>query len=89
MIALHISIYGTVQAVGFRNWMKKSAEKKGVLGWVRNASDGSVEAFIQGEDENLNDLLALCWEGPDLADVEDVLTQDSNVDECMHSFDIH
>ena len=89
MIALHISIYGTVQAVGFRNWMKKSAEKKGVLGWVRNASDGSVEAFIQGEDENLNDLLALCWEGPDLADVEDVLTQDSNVDESMLSFDIH
>ena len=89
VIALHISIYGRVQAVGFRNWMKKSAEKKGVLGWVRNASDGSVEAFIQGEDENLNDLLALCWEGPDLADVEDVLTQDSNVDESMHSFDIH
>ena len=89
MIALHISIYGRVQAVGFRNWMKKNAEKKAVLGWVRNASDGSVEAFIQGEDENLNDLLALCWEGPDLADVEDVLTQDSNVDESMHSFDIH
>ena len=89
MIALHISIYGRVQAVGFRNWIKKSAEKKGVFGWVRNASDGSLEAFIQGEDENLNDLLALCWEGPDLADVEDVLTQDSNVDESMHSFDIH
>ena len=89
MIALHISIYGRVQAVGFRNWMKKSAEKKGVFGWVRNASDGSVEAFIQGEDETLNKLLTLCWEGPDLADVEDVLTQDSNVDESMQSFDIH
>ena len=89
MIALHISIYGRVQAVGFRNWMKKSAEKKGVLGWVRNASDGSVEAFIQGEDETVNDILALCWEGPDLADVEDVLTQDSNVDESIDSFGIH
>ena len=89
MIALHISIYGTVQAVGFRDWIKKSAEKKGVLGWVRNASDGSVEAFIQGEDEALNDLLALCWEGPDLSDVEDVLTKDSNVDETIDSFEIH
>ena len=89
MIALHISIYGRVQAVGFRNWIKKSAEKKGVFGWVRNASDGSVEAFIQGEGEALNDLLALCWEGPDLADVEDVLTQDSNKDESIDSFDIH
>ena len=89
MIALHISIYGRVQAVGFRNWMKKSAEKKGVCGWVRNASDGSVEAFVQGEGGTLNDFLALCWEGPDLADVEDVLTQDSNVDESIDSFDIH
>ena len=89
MIALHISIYGRVQAVGFRNWMKKSAEEKGVFGWIRNASDGSVEAFIQGDEESLNDLLALCWEGPDLADVEDVLTQDSNVDESIDSFDIH
>ena len=69
--------------------MKKSAEKKGVFGWVRNASDGSVEAFIQGEDETLNDLLALCWEGPDLSDVEDVLTKDSNVDETIDSFEIH
>ena len=89
MIALHISIYGRVQAVGFRNWMKKSAEEKGVFGWIRNASDGSVEAFIQGEEEPLNDMLALCWEGPDLADVEDVLTQDSNVDESIDSFEIH
>ena len=89
MVALHISIYGRVQAVGFRNWMKKSAEEKGVFGWIRNASDGSVEAFIQGEEEPLNDMLALCWEGPDLADVEDVLTQDSNVDESIDSFDIH
>ena len=62
--------------------------KKGIYGWVRNASDGSVEAFIQGEDETLNDLLALCWEGPDLADVEDVLAQDSNLDESIDSFDI-
>ena len=89
MIALHISIYGRVQAVGFRNWIKKGAEKKGLFGWVRNTSDGSVEAFIQGEDETVNDILALCWEGPDLADVEDVLTQDSNVDESIDSFDIH
>ena len=88
MIALHISIYGRVQAVGFRNWIKKSAEKKRVFGWVRNASDGSVEAFIQGKDEALNDLLALCWEGPDLADVEDVLAQDSNLNESIDSFDI-
>ena len=89
MNALHITIFGRVQAVGFRRWMKEEAEKRGLFGWVRNASDGSVEAFIQGEDESLNDLLAFSWEGPDLADVEDVLTQDTKVDESFNSFDIH
>ena len=89
MNALHITIFGRVQAVGFRDWMKEQAEKRGLFGWVRNASDGSVEAFIQGEDESLNDLLAFSWEGPDLADVEDVLTQDTKVDESFNSFDIH
>ena len=89
MNALHISIFGRVQAVGFRDWMQEQAEKRGLFGWVRNASNGSVEAFIQGEDESLNDLLAFSWEGPDLADVEDVLTQDTKVDESFNSFDIH
>ena len=89
MNALHITIFGRVQAVGFRRWMKEEAEKRGLFGWVRNASDGSVEAFIQGEDESLNDLLTFSWEGPDLADVEDVLTQDTKVDESFNSFDIH
>ena len=89
MNALHITIFGRVQAVGFRDWMKEQAEKRGLFGWVRNASNGSVEAFIQGEDESLNDLLAFSWEGPDLADVEDVLTQDTKVDESFNSFDIH
>jgi acylphosphatase len=69
--------------------MKDQAEKRGLFGWVRNASDGSVEAFIQGEDESLNDLLAFSWEGPDLADVEDILTQDTKVDDSFNSFDIH
>ena len=89
MNALHITIFGRVQSVGFRRWMKEEAKKRGLFGWVRNASDGSVEAFIQGEDESLNDLLAFSWEGPDLADVEDVLTQDTKVDESFNSFDIH
>ena len=89
MNALHITIFGRVQAVGFRNWLKEQAEKRGLFGWVRNASDGSVEAFIQGEDESLNDLLAFSWEGPDLADVEDILTQDTKVDDSFNSFDIH
>ena len=89
VIALHVSIFGSVQGVGFRRWMNESALKLSLTGWVRNASDGSVEAFIQGPQDNVNDMLSSLWEGPNLADVEDVLTQDSQVDESLESFEIH
>jgi acylphosphatase len=69
--------------------MNESALKLSLTGWVRNASDGSVEAFIQGPQDNVNDMLSSLWEGPNLADVEDVLTQDSQVDESLELFEIH
>ena len=89
MIALHVSIFGSVQGVGFRRWMNESALKLSLTGWARNASDGSVEAFIQGTEDDVNNMLSNLWEGPNLADVEDVLTQDSQVDESLESFEIH
>ncbi len=89
MIALHVSIFGSVQGVGFRRWMNESAKNLSLTGWSRNASDGSVEAFIQGKEDNVNDMLSSLWEGPNLADVEDVLTQESKVDESLGSFEIY
>ena len=55
MNALHVSIYGQVQTVGFRNWIKDNANLRKLTGWTRNASDGSVEVFVQGEEEVLNE----------------------------------
>ena len=89
MNAIHVTIYGQVQGVGYRSWIKDSADKLNVKGWARNASDGSVELFLQAHVDILNNLLFLCWEGPNLSDVDDVLTQESQVDESIISFEIH
>ena len=89
MNALHINIFGQVQTVGFRTWMKEKATRMEVSGWVRNASNGSVEAFMQGAEDAVNELLSLSWEGPSLAEVEDILTQDSKEDPSITSFEIH
>ena len=89
MNAIHVSIYGQVQGVGFRSWIKEKADKLKVSGWVRNASDGSVELFLQGDESSVNQLLSLTWEGPNKADVEDVLTQESEEDDLIRVFDIH
>ena len=89
MKAIHISIYGQVQGVGFRAWIKEEADKLKVFGWVRNASDGSVELFLQGDEPSVNQLLALTWEGPNQAEVDDVLTQESEADNLINAFETH
>ncbi len=46
---LLIRVYGDVQGVGFRMFIKRLAEQLGVKGYVRNLIDGSVEIFVEGE----------------------------------------
>jgi acylphosphatase len=40
----HLVVYGRVQGVNFREAMRAQAQRLEVTGWVRNRSDGSVEA---------------------------------------------
>ena len=89
MIGSHISIYGEVQGSGFRSWAKEQSAKLNLMGWSRKASDGSIEIFVQGEEEPLNVFISLCWDGPSFAHVEDVLVQDANHDESIKGFEIY
>ena len=86
MKAIHISIYGEFNNVGFRDWAKIHALKFNLTGWVRKSADGSIEIFIQGEDDHLNDLVSLCWDGPSRAYVDDVLVQDAISDNKFIEF---
>ena len=89
MIGSHISIYGEIQGSGYRSWAKDQCAKLDLLGWARKASDGSIEIFVQGEEENVNTLISLCWDGPAYAHVEDVLVHDANADDSIKSFKIY
>tara|TARA_X000000368_G_scaffold398723_1_gene369042 strand:+ start:584 stop:853 length:270 start_codon:yes stop_codon:yes gene_type:complete len=88
MIAVHISIYGEVQSTGFRSWTKEQAQKFSLTGWTRRSSDGSIEIFTQGEEEKINDFVSLCWDGPNMAFIDEVLVKDANSDDSFSSFEI-
>lgn len=68
----HIFVSGFVQGVGYRQFVKRSARGIGVVGWVRNLPDGRVEVILQGSQEKIDQLIALCKKGPFLSEVEDV-----------------
>lgn len=46
--ALRVVVRGRVQGVFFRDSTRRQAQAVGVAGWVRNAADGSVEAWLEG-----------------------------------------
>tara|TARA_Y100001936_G_scaffold27709_1_gene26009 strand:- start:65 stop:334 length:270 start_codon:yes stop_codon:yes gene_type:complete len=88
MIAVHISVYGEVQGTGFRTWSKEQADKLSLSGWTRKASDGSIEIFSQGEEDKINDFVSICWDGPNMAFIDEVLVKDANPDDSISRFEI-
>jgi acylphosphatase len=65
-------ISGRVQGVFFRASCADRAKALGLSGWVRNASDGGVEAVFEGEAAGVESMLAWCRKGPPYADVDRV-----------------
>ena len=82
-----ITISGKVQAVGFRNWVKKTCENLSIGGNVRNTVDMKVEAMITGNNINLDRFCWQCRRGPLLAKVEDVKIKSVDL-EKFSSFNI-
>ena len=71
-IRAHVIISGRVQGVFFRVETQRAAQRSGVLGWVRNRPDGTVEAVFEGSQESVDAILQWCQEGSNLAIVENV-----------------
>jgi acylphosphatase len=63
---------GRVQGVGYRYATLRVAHELGLRGWVRNAPDGSVETWAQGNGTALEAFLAFLKEGPRSARVQSV-----------------
>jgi acylphosphatase len=80
-IARRVVVHGRVQGVFFRETTRRRARRAGVAGWVRNNEDGSVEAWFEGEPDDVEVMLSFAEHGPSGAyvekvDVEDVEPQD-------------
>jgi acylphosphatase len=71
-IRAHVFISGRVQGVFYRASTKNMAEQLGLKGWVRNTSDGWVEALFEGDETAVKDMISWCHKGPRSAEVSDV-----------------
>ncbi len=71
-VTRHLEITGRVQGVGFRNYLEFKARTLGICGWVRNRSDGSVEAVISGEPSAVEAMIECAQRGPRASSVSGV-----------------
>jgi acylphosphatase len=64
-----VRAHGQVQGVFFRDSVRREAERHAVAGWVRNCSDGTVEAVFEGRADAVSALVEFCRAGPGHASV--------------------
>ena len=65
-----VLVEGSVQGVGYREFTRRAALRLNISGWVRNRSDGAVEALIRGSPAAVEALIAEMRRGPRFAMVE-------------------
>ena len=70
----HVLVSGSVQGVYFRAATRDRARSLGVKGWVRNVTDGRVEAVFEGERAPVESMVEWCRYGPEGAGVDAVET---------------
>ena len=72
LVSLRLRIEGLVQGVGYRAFAAAEARKLRLDGWVRNRSDGTVEAQVYGETADVESFVQACLRGPSGAKVTNI-----------------
>ena len=69
---VRLQIHGQVQGVFYRANARSVATRIGLAGWVRNRPDGTVEALAQGSNDQIEEFIGWCRQGPPAAHVDRV-----------------
>ncbi|MFO7762081.1 MAG: acylphosphatase [Thermodesulfobacteriota bacterium] len=85
---VHALVSGKVQGVFFRDYTKSEAERLGVSGWVRNKRDGSVEVFISGKADKVDQMVNWLYQGSPTSRVSGVKANTVEKDPGLIGFQI-
>lgn len=90
---IRVRVRGRVQGVGYRAFVAREAEARALAGFVRNRSDGSVEALVAGATDDLDALLRALRKGPMFARVDDLAVEDAGEadlrdEDATHAFSV-
>jgi len=83
VIRRRLVVTGRVQGVFYRDWAVEQARLLGLNGWVRNRTDGSVEALVSGAPEMVGAIIERARRGPPAARVDDVAVSEDTSGEVL------
>ncbi len=83
-----VVVRGRVQGVFFRDSARERADAHGVAGWVRNRSDGAVEAVLEGPADAVDRVVRFFQTGPPRAQVDSVEVQAEDARQDLSGFDV-
>lgn len=86
MTTRRLRIHGRVQGVFYRNWAVQTARSLGLGGWVRNCMDGTVEALVAGNEEDIRRFIQRAHDGPPAARVTRI-EQQHEADQAFEGFE--
>jgi acylphosphatase len=73
--SIRVRIEGCVQRVWYRAWTLERARARGLQGWVKNRLDGTVEAVFAGSSDEVDVMVAECWQGSAKSEVINVTVE--------------
>lgn len=76
MQAYQIIVKGRVQGVGYRYYIKQTAERLGIKGYVKNLKSGDVMVVVEAKKDVLKDFLDYCKIGSSMSNVKSVNFQE-------------
>ena len=87
-IRAHVIFKGRVQGVFFRANTFEKARDCGILGWVKNLADGTVEAVFEGDEVKVKEVIEWCRTSLPYAHVDEAIVETGEPTGEFSSFDI-
>lgn len=85
---VHIWVKGRVQGVGFRSHVEYNALQIGVLGWVRNLGNDTVETVAEGTKFQIDEFVQMVKQGPRVARVDDARVEYEETTGMLEGFTV-
>ena len=85
---VRVIVYGRVQGIGYRNFVKKYAKMLGLRGYVRNLPDSKVEAVFCGNKNDIDKMIEIMKKNHPLAEIRDIKIEKLDIEMNFSDFNI-